>query len=109
MKGSVRSIDTKPARRQNSVMLRALRIEYLGAIYQWPTVCIRPKTKVNRTTNMNSALCKYSGLTPLQPGRAGSPLPAAERGEMFTRQTALRRRARSDAPYRELTARSNSA
>jgi len=44
-----------------------------------------------------------------QPGRAGSPLPAAERGEMFTRQTALRRRARSDAPYRELTARSNSA
>ena len=46
-------------------MLRALRIEYLGAIYQWPTVCNRPKTKVNRTTNMNSALCKYSGLTPL--------------------------------------------
>ena len=45
-------------------MLRALRIEYLGAIYQWPTVCNRPKTKVNRTTNMNSALCKYSGLTP---------------------------------------------
>ena len=47
-------------------MLRALRIEYLGAIYQWPTVCNRPKTKVNRTTNMNSALCKYSGLTPLR-------------------------------------------
>jgi hypothetical protein len=47
-------------------MLRALRIEYLDAIYQWPTVCNRPKTKVNRTTNMNSALCKYSGLTPLK-------------------------------------------
>jgi hypothetical protein len=46
-------------------MLRALRIEYLGAIYQWPTVCNRPKTKVNRTTNMNSPLCKYSGLSPL--------------------------------------------
>jgi hypothetical protein len=47
-------------------MLRALRIEYLDAIYQWPTVCNRPKTKVNRTTNMNSVLCKYSGLTPFR-------------------------------------------
>jgi hypothetical protein len=37
-----------------------------------------------------------------RPGRAGSPLPAAERGEMFACQTALRRRARSDAPYLRL-------